>query len=241
MLNVIIPAAGLGKRFKEVGFELPKPLIDVLGKPMIAHVLEEYREGTITLLFRKEHLEEYPEKFSDLHEKFAFRVLKVPKVTEGAACTVLEAYNFINSDDELLITNSDQLVGQKSIENFIAFCREHNVDGGVMCFPNQSPKWSYAAIREDGTIERVVEKQVISPLATTGVYYFRRGQDFVRAATQMIVADDRVNGEFYVAPTYNYLIQEGMRILPFEIEESEMHGLGTPEDLQKFVEWKLQN
>ena len=99
------------------------------------------------------------------------------------------------------------------------------------------PKWSYVRFDARGEIDAVVEKQVVSNEATVGIYNFRRGGDFVAAAEEMIRRDERVNGEFYVAPAYNHLLEAGKKVL-FENVGSEgagVHGLGTPEDLERFL------
>jgi dTDP-glucose pyrophosphorylase len=85
-------------------------------------------------------------------------------------------------------------------------------------------------------VVEVAEKRPISDLATVGIYYFRRSAEFVRAARQMIEKNIRVNGEFYVCPVFNEMIEAGLKILVHEIDSSQMHGLGTPEDLSRFLE-----
>ena len=106
-----------------------------------------------------------------------------------------------------------------------------------MTFPANHPKWSYARVDPAGLVREVAEKQPISKHATTGVYLFRRGRDFVRAARRMVERDFRVQGEFYTAPVYNDLIAEGARVGIYEIapEGEGMFGMGTPEDLEAFL------
>jgi hypothetical protein len=103
------------------------------------------------------------------------------------------------------------------------------------------PKWSFVAINDKNQITTVVEKQVISTEATVGIYNFRKGSDFVSAAKGMIGLNLRVNGEFYVAPVYNHMIQKGAIISPYNIGQVGlgMHGLGTPEDLNIFLSTRL--
>jgi hypothetical protein len=85
-------------------------------------------------------------------------------------------------------------------------------------------------------VTEVREKQAISEFATVGIYYFKSGRDFVNAAREMIKLGDRVNGEFYTCPTYNYLIQNKLTIGFYLLSPNRMHGIGTPEDLQIFVQ-----
>ena len=82
---------------------------------------------------------------------------------------------------------------------------------------------------------RVKEKEAISHHATVGIYYFKRGEMFVNGALDMIVANERVNREFYTCPVYNYLINDRKKIGIFEIPADSMHGIGTPDDLNSYV------
>jgi dTDP-glucose pyrophosphorylase len=148
---------------------------------------------------------------------------------------VLLARKFIDTPDPLMIANSDQLV-ELDINEYLAAADNNGVGGLIMTFWAQDPKWSYCRVREDGTVSEVVEKQVVSNEATVGIYNFRQGRDYVRAADTMIAANLRVNNEFYVAPTYNQLIATGSKIITMKTgrEGAGMHGVGTPEDLEKF-------
>lgn len=161
----------------------------------------------------------------------------VDGITQGAACSALLVKQAIDNDDPLLIANSDQLIDWPtgSIDDFIARCRPY--DGGVVLFESDgNPKWSYASFDvELSRITRIAEKDPISKYATAGIYYWKRGRDFVRSAEQMIAKDIRTNGELYIAPTYNELIAEGADIMPYVIPTSAMHGLGTPEDLEAYL------
>jgi len=98
------------------------------------------------------------------------------------------------------------------------------------------PKWSFVAM-ENNLVTQVVEKQVISNDATVGIYNFRRAADFVKGAEEMIRRDLRVKNEFYVAPVYNILIEEGYRVGIHDVgrEADGMYGLGTPADLDLFL------
>ena len=106
-----------------------------------------------------------------------------------------------------------------------------------MTMKADDPKWSFVGLNGQRLVTRVVEKEVISNEATVGIYNFRRGSDFVRAAEQMIARNLRVNNEFYVAPVYNELIEEGARIAIYNVgrEGAGMYGLGIPGDLEQFL------
>jgi dTDP-glucose pyrophosphorylase len=184
-----------------------------------------------------EHLERFPEVPRALRQLCpGCHITPVPGVTEGAACTVLLARQFIDSDEPLMIANSDQIV-DLDINQYLAAADAAGTDGLIMTFWADHPKWSYCRMEPDGTVSEVVEKKVVSNEATVGIYNFRRGRDFVRAADSMIARNLRVNNEFYVAPTYNQLIAEGARIVTMKTgrEGSGMYGLGVPQDLELFT------
>lgn len=240
MLNIVIPMAGRGSRFANAGFQTPKPLIPVGGRPMIQWVIDNIRPARphrFIFLCLAEHLQQYPEVPRELARLCpGCEIVPVAGVTEGAACTVLLAEKFIDSPDPLMIANSDQIV-DLSIEDYLAAGDPPDVSGLIMTFWSDHPKWSYCRLRDDGTVSEVVEKQVVSNEATVGIYNFRHGADFVRAAKNMIAADLRVNNEFYVAPCYNQLIAEGAKVIVARTgrEYAGMYGLGIPEDLEFFL------
>jgi HAD superfamily hydrolase (TIGR01509 family) len=236
--TVVIPAAGQGKRFSEVGYQHPKPLIDVVGKPMISLVLENFAGiGKPVVIMQKRHVDTYcaDKVISSLHP--GAKVVTVDGLTEGAACTVLSARECINNHSELILANSDQYL-DFNISEFVARMRSLGADAGMLTFKSNDPKWSYAKVSTDGIVTEVAEKKVISDQATVGIYYYRRGADFVAAADRMIYKNIRVNNEFYVCPVFNEMIEAGAKVYIHEIAEEMMHGLGTPEDLQQFLRTK---
>jgi len=162
-------------------------------------------------------------------------VVTTDRLTEGACCTILLAARLINTAEPLLLANADQLV-DVDLDNFIADADRRKLDGSILTFRATATKWSYARTDEQGLVTEVREKQVISDQATVGIYYFAHGRDFVQYAAEMIAHNDRVNHEFYTCPVYNYAIRDGRRIGIYEISESQMHGLGTPEDLQQYLQ-----
>ena len=239
MINVVIPMAGAGSRFAKAGYEKPKPFIDVDGKPMIVRVLENlvYPNANYILIARKEHMEKEKELVKKIEDEFNAIFIPIDKLTEGTACTVLYARKYINNNKPLLIANSDQIVDM-TIKNFIDDCLNRNLDGSILTFIDEykDPKWSFAKIDENNLVTEVKEKVVISEYATVGIYFYTKGKDFVDATIDMIIENERVNGEFYTCPTYNYAIQENAEIGIYNIDFKQMHGIGTPEDLNLFLQ-----
>lgn len=231
--------AGRGSRFERAGYIDPKPLIDVGGRPMISWVIENIkpkRAHRFIFICQSDHLERYP-KLREVLEAEAPGCIIVPieEVTQGAACTVLLARNYIENGDPLMIANSDQYV-DCDIDQYLDFTDRSDLDGLIMTFWADDPKWSFCELGSDGAVLRIVEKEVISNEASVGIYNFKYGADFVRSATQMIEQNKQVNGEYYVAPAYNELISCGARVETYSIGKNRdgMYGLGVPEDLDYF-------
>ena len=242
MINIVIPMAGEGSRFKKAGYEKPKPFIDVAGKPMIVRVLEnlKYPDARYILIARKEHMDKEKELVKKIEKDFNVIFIPIDKLTEGTACTVLYARKYINNDEPLLIANSDQIV-DINIADFIDDCFKRKLDGSILTFIDKykDPKWSFAKIDENDLVAEVKEKVVISEYATVGIYLFSKGKYFVDAAIDMIINNDRVNNEFYTCPTYNYAIKEDLKMGIYNMDFEQMHGIGTPKDLDSYLKKAL--
>jgi NDP-sugar pyrophosphorylase family protein len=234
-MKILIPMAGEGSRFAKEGYQFPKPLIDVNGKPMIQRVVENLDfDAEYIFLVRKSHLEKYEGLRSSLFQitNLKTKIIEVDSLTEGAACTALLAKQHINNDDDLLIANSDQIIEYEQ-NNFSMLKNLTNIDSMVFCFNAVHPKWSFVKINSRGFVTEVAEKNPISNIATCGIYWYRHGSDYVKFAEQMISKNIRVNNEFYIAPVYNELIQDNKTLIPFYVHK--MFGIGTPEDLNSYL------
>jgi HAD superfamily hydrolase (TIGR01509 family) len=232
-LNVLIPMAGAGSRFEQAGYTFPKPLIDVNGSPMIQVVVNNLNfESKHTFIVQKSHREKYNlNSMLSLISKNC-NIVEVDGLTEGAACTTLLAKEYINNDNPLVIANSDQYVEWNTSE-FMYKMQEQDIDAGILCFNATHPKWSFAKVDDDGFVIEVAEKKPISNIATTGIYYWKKGSDYVKYAEQMISSNIRHNNEFYVCPVFNEAIKDGKKIKAYMIDK--MWGIGTPEDLNTFL------
>ena len=233
MMKIVFPMAGRGSRFVRQGFALPKPLIEVLGKPIIQHVLECYTmEARFIFVALREHIDM---GLGSLLMSLRPDALVVPidEVTQGPVCTVLKVYEEINTEDELLIADCDSVLVWPDRWVFEWF-RERGATGGVTTRITNNPSCSYAAINGDGWVVETREKDPFTIFSTTGPYWWSQGRDFVQVAERMIREDRRAaNGEFYVSPTYNYHIAQGGRVLAYPLPE--FWSLGTPEDVERFV------
>ncbi len=234
-LNVIIPMAGLGSRFENSEHTLPKPLIDVNEKPMIQIAVENLNiDANYIYVVQKEHRLKY--NLDNLLNSITpnCTIVEIDGLTEGAACTALLAKQFINNEDPLFFSNSDQFVEWDSNE-FMRNMNETNADGGIVTFKATNPHFAYVKLGENGLVQRLEKGKTISDIAAAGYFYWRFGSDFVKYAEQMISKNIRVNDEFYVGPVYNEAIENSKQIRTFGCDR--FWSLGTPEELDSFLEF----
>ena len=227
-MNILLPIAGLGSRFSKVGFELPKPLIKVEGKPMIQRAIESLGvQGNYIFIIKdnetlKLHLQSiYPDS----------NIISINYLTDGPASTCLLAKEQINNNQPLLIANCDQIMWWNSLA-FTSFLNSCPYDGLVVTYNEDTPKNSYVKLDKNGLAVRIAEKEVISNVSLNGIHYWKNGSDFINSAELMIKDNERYNNEFYVGPTYNTLIKQGKKIGVYHIQH---HAVGTPEDLLKYT------
>lgn len=232
---VIMPMAGIAKRFIDAGFILPKPLVEINNRPMIEYVLSNFKDfNNIKFLpvVLREHIDNFhidsvinrliPEtRILGIHAR--------DSVSSGAAKTVLDAIESFNigDDEELVVCNCDQFINWK-VSDFLLRKQQEADSHWILTFRSVSPKWSYVRIK-NGLVTEVAEKNPISNIATVGIYFFKTCGDFKFAAEQMMSKNIRVNNEFYVCPVFNELVERGDNIRIYDVE---MFGMGTPEDLE---------
>lgn len=238
-LTIVIPMAGAGSRFQAQDYSFPKPLIQMPDdNPMIKMVIDCVGMTGVNWHFitreqdRKQfNLDKVLPLMVSVHKPNKVTVSSVSELTEGAACTILSIRDQIDNDEEIAIVNSDQyfLWDPKS---FYEHVNKTHADGALLTFDAFHPMYSFAAIDDRGYVTQVAEKDPISSHATAGMYWWRRGADFVKHADEMIASQDRVNNEFYVAPVYNYLLRGGGTAVIQDVKF--IAGAGTPELLRRF-------
>jgi len=233
-MNIVIPMAGRGSRFEGAGMNVPKPLIPVAGKPMVAWALESVQGipcSRMIFIVLEEHEKQY--KLSEILPKLVeadTELILLKDVTEGQLCTVLAAKEWINIDEDLLIISSDTLVFS-NIGKDIAE-RSPDCHGIISTALMPGERWSFARTDESGQVVEVAEKVRISDNASTGLYYFTSGLDFVAVAKDMICRGEKTGGEYFVIPVYQKYIEKKWRV---DISQAdEMWDMGTPEALNEF-------
>lgn len=240
-MNIVIPMAGLGKRFSDAGYQKTKPMIDVLGVPMIKRVIMNLSQGAskdrmVFILNGQTDTSEIQKSIGEV--LYNYDIIHTTGLTDGSARTALLAKDLIDNDEELVITNCDQIIEDLDLSLLSEFASSRDADGVIGAFISNSPKNSYMLLDDNSEVSLVKEKIVISNIATNGLHYWRKGCDFIESAHRMFMAHEKYNSEYYVAPTYNHMIKAGKRVLPFFYN---MHyPIGTPEDLKKYEDLKTR-
>jgi dTDP-glucose pyrophosphorylase len=240
-MKIVIPMAGSGSRFVNVGVTQPKPLIEVAGKTMIQWSIEGMRctcpdakDSDFVFICRADHEQDYQmsKKLKAMAGPGATIIL-TPSITDGAACTVLLAKGLIDNDEDMLMCDSDHFVICPELKKAREEARRNNWGGLIPVIEKTSTKYSYVRLDEQGNVVETREKQLISTHAAV-MYYFTKGKYFVSAAEAMIKKNIRYNNEFYMCPVYNEVIAQGkiVRTIPVKLA---IH-LGTPEDAAYFNE-----
>ena len=233
-MQIIIPMAGAGSRFSQAGYQLPKPLIDVAGEPMISRVIDNLGANhQYWFIVQKQVWADHAPQLSQVAEKcYHHTFLLTEGLTQGAAETCLKAERMLDPEEPLMIANCDQLQDWDQHHFYDWYVRTPS-DGTIITFYSNSIKNSYVKIDNLGWVVEAREKEVISNLATTGVYLWRKAKYFTRAANDMISRNIRVNNEFYVCPTYNLNLAMGHKINTYHINKH--WPIGTPEDLNLYL------
>jgi len=235
-MNIVIPMAGEGTRFPKDTYKVPKPLIEIDGIPMIQRSINSLGlNGTYHFIIRKDSY--YDQVCTLLHNILpSSKIISVEETTKGPASSCLLFKDFINNEDELVIANCDQIMWWDP-QLFLTTARYYRYDGLVVTYTTSTPKNSYARIDRKGFVKEIREKEVISDVSLNGIHYWRKGKYFVQSAETMIECKDTApNGEFYVGPTYNYMIEEGLKVGIHHVPNYQHNPVGVPEDLNTFLE-----
>lgn len=240
MINIVIPMAGAGSRFQVAGYDLPKPFIDVKSKMMIEHVLDgiQIPDAKYTLIIQQAFREAYQDKLDLLTQKYGVQFVAVEKLTQGASCTALAAHEIINNDDMVVFADSDNFFDNRVFKAFIQDAKTRKLDGSLLTFNTNNPCFSFVQVDKNGYAVCTKEKEVISNHAITGVYLFAHGKDFVKCAINMMIYGDRAKNEYYMSNVYNWAIKAGLKIGCFDIGENDWACVGTPAQLQEYLNEK---
>jgi dTDP-glucose pyrophosphorylase len=218
-MNIVILMAGTNKDFEERGYFYPNYLLEIQNKPLIQLIIESiesFTDSRIIFIMRKEDNIKYA--LGDVVHVLAPQgeIITIEGSTKGAVCTALFAIDDINTNEELLVVNGDQLIKGSiglAVDNF----RGRNLDGGIITFKSVHPRWSFVAIDTDGMVIQTSEKRPISDIATAGCYYYKDGRDFISACFGVIEKDIQAQGRYFISSTYNEMILRQKSIGIYEI------------------------
>jgi len=233
-MNFVIPMAGLGSRFQNAGYTLPKPLIPAHGKTLLEWSIDSLPLelcSNLIIIALQNHCQQYPlVKFiEDKYNHLNPQILQLSQPTNGQAETVYLSQHLWDHAQELLIFNADTAFLSPTLADTL---KTHASDGILATFTSDSPKYSYAQTNAQGIVTQTAEKIVISNQALNGLYHFTHTHHFIETFTHHRDNNLRYNNEFYIAPMYNYLIQQGKQFILHPIEQNFI--LGTPEELLQF-------
>jgi len=223
-MHIIIPAAGLGSRFVNSEFQNHKPLISWDNKSMLQHVVDNFSRPNIKISIIKQ-------------SKFDFscpdiEILNIDYITDGPATTASLVRDSVDPEDQLIITNCDQIIKDWDHDRFIDFAK--NYDGVLGCFISDKPHNSYVTVDDQNLVTEVKEKVVISNIATNGLHFWQKAKYFFESYDLMKDNKETTNNEYYVAPSYKHLIRQNYKIGIYIFNQH--FPVGTPEQLRKYLD-----
>jgi NDP-sugar pyrophosphorylase family protein len=236
-LTVVMPMAGFGNRFREVGYLLPKPLIEVNNQPMFLEALSSlagYDQKSIDYVFILRQGDPYLDDIAAVIKSHVenSQIICLPEPTRGAAETVFFSRSSVNPDSQLLIVDCDMKFSSKDLENLIANSEDYSCDAALITFESSSVNYSYA-LASDGFVTETAEKIAISFNAIIGAYYFSSASDFFDSCERFLSTDlDFKVKEYFVSGVYNFAIAQGLRI---RMLNGTMQSFGTPEDRDDYI------
>lgn len=238
MINVLMPLSGGSKFFDSEEYFYPKMLIEIQGKPMVQHAIENLQTIGDDLQFifvvkkgdcAKFHLDETLRLLTN----GACKIIVLENETQGAACSALMAVNEINNDCPLIISNFDQIIDDNFSQLYLQLGAS-KADAGCLVFSTTHPRWSFVLLDDQDFVLETAEKRPLSRNAIAGFYYYKHGKDFVDAAQVMILKSCSNTDNFYISPTFNELILKNIKIKALRIANDKYHSFYAPQKIEEF-------
>lgn len=240
MLNIIIPIAGASDFFEKNEYQYPKPLVEVDGKMMIARVIENIRPilsgSRVIFIVKNDDIIKYHIDNTLKLLTGECHIVKINRPTKGALCSVMLTIDLIDSNDDVLILNGDQVIEANYDLIHNSWCVK-KVDAGVVTFNSAHPRWSYVLF-EGEMIIQAAEKNPISNFAIAGYYYFSKAADFFSLAFKAISDDDSFDGNFYISSVLNQYILTGKTIGNYHLDDNKYHSFYSPRMIERFEKAK---
>ncbi|WP_312141443.1 nuclear transport factor 2 family protein [Pantoea septica] len=226
MINIIIPMSGKSLYETSADFIYPKILTEVNNRTLLEYsqdIFSSLEEDYKTIFIApSEKIKNLAlDKIIDLVSPSA-KLVALQGMTKGAVCSSLMAVDELNLESELIIASADHYLNE-NLQEVIEYFRGIEADAGLLTFESVHPKWSFVKINSDGLVIQAAEKSAISRNAVAGLYYFKRGSDFVEAAKNLIRKDNSIDDVFYLSSCLNELILKGKKIVTHPLKESVYH------------------
>lgn len=236
-MTVIITMAGLGSRFRKAGYACPKYMIEAKGKTLFEWSMDSlvgYNDHVSKYVFvvRKEDNTETFIKEKMLKYGISnVEVIGIDYLTDGQATTCMLAIPYCDPEKSILVYNIDTYV-----EPYELKYQDIRGDGQIPCFHADGDHWSFVKLDKFGRAVEVREKKRISDNCTLGAYYFSSASLYKSLYEEYYKDDCNMeNNEKYIAPLYNFMIEKGMSVTISIVDNKKVHVLGTPEELQIFL------
>lgn len=236
--QIVILMAGNGSRFKEKGYTTDKPFIKVDNKTFLELTLESFhKNNSFILVMKKEFLSLYKDEIKEVSKKYKIKIFTTDKMTAGAASTALFIWKQINNKKPVIFADVDNFYLEKAAQKFLDFSIVQKFDAAVSTFNSSSAKFSYIKYKNNLVLE-TKEKEVVSDQAISGLYFFKSGKKFIDYCISLHIYDQKTKNEFYLSNIYNLMIEKKEKIGWMNIETKNYISLGTPEQLEEYLNKK---
>ena len=238
MINILMPLGGGSKFFNRDEYFYPKMLIEIQGKPMVQHAIENLQSLGKDLQFifvvkRSDCAEFHLDETLRLLTNNQCKIVKLDHDTKGAACSSLLAIDLINNEDPLVIANFDQ-VFDCDLASYLNQFQSSSANAACITFDSTHPRWSYVLTNSQGEVLEAAEKRPLSRHAIAGFYYFKHGQEFVEAAQSVIRKSCSNADVFYISPAFNELILQNKTVKAIPVANELYHSFYTPQKIEEF-------
>lgn len=234
-MNVIITMGGLGSRFTQAGYQIPKYMIQAKEKTLFEWSLESlrgYEQITGQYIFvvkKQDHAQSFITEQCNKCGLDHIKIVEIADLTDGQASTAMIGIEYADMQAPVLIYNIDTYV-----EPYVLCAKDIQGDGYIPCFKAPGDHWSFVKTDETGRALEVQEKKRISDNCTLGAYYFASAGLYRQTYQEYYASDREPCREKYVAPLYNWMIQNGRKVMISMVPYRKVHVLGTPEELEVF-------
>lgn len=235
-MNIIIPIGGKGERFLNSGYIEPKPLIDVFGKPMISHVLDNLfftEEDQVFIIYY--NLDDG--KFKDvLCKKYPhIHFIRITHQTKGAAETIFEGLKQIRhltKCKKTMLFDCDTFYTEDVVDIY-----RHVDENAIFYVKNyeSNPIYSYIRFENSIFVNSISEKNKISDNANTGIYCFKDIDELFDYSKYVVENDVTFNNECYTSCIIDQMIQTAHIFVGIELNARYVFNLGTPLQLASYV------